>query len=385
VWLGNTPLTSANFAGELGHKYTFVVTATDRVSNTGQVTTTTYAVQATKYYYLGSSRVAMRRSTATGSEVTYLHVDHLGTVSVATNASAQVLARTLNLPYGGVRWASGVMPTDYGFTGQKDTGLGLVYLHARYYSGWVGRFISADTVVPELGNPPSLNRFSYVRNNPVKYTDPTGHKEDDGCSTEGCNLLRTDKEKNIRDAEYVRKYNFYRACEKHGGPGCPNVGEILAFTAAGFAATGLLSAAPEGIGLVLDKISPAAIGAASSVTAAACADGRCENEVEAAGVTAQQAWAMLKQFVQQRQDWTDTQRWQFIAKFADQMYTALQWEVPTGLNHIGITVGNTSVGYFISWWNKGDILSMASRAVASSGINQGQLLELIDTLANTIH
>jgi hypothetical protein len=98
VWLANTPLTSANFTGELGHKYTFVVTATDRVSNTGQVTTTTYAVQVTKYYYLGSSRVAMRRSTPTGTEVTYLHTDHLGTVSIATNASAQVLARTLNLP-----------------------------------------------------------------------------------------------------------------------------------------------------------------------------------------------------------------------------------------------------------------------------------------------
>jgi hypothetical protein len=77
------------------------VTATDNVSNTSQNSATTDAVQVTKYYYLGSSRVAMRRSTTTGSEVAYLHVDHLGTVSIATNASAQVLARTLNLPYGG--------------------------------------------------------------------------------------------------------------------------------------------------------------------------------------------------------------------------------------------------------------------------------------------
>jgi hypothetical protein len=109
LWLGSTYSTSANFTGELGHKYTFVVSATDRVSNTGQVTTTTYAVQATKYYYLGSSRVAMRQSTVTGTQVVYLHTDHLGTVSIATSASGQVLARTLNMPYGSVRWGSGHM------------------------------------------------------------------------------------------------------------------------------------------------------------------------------------------------------------------------------------------------------------------------------------
>ena len=46
---------------------------------------------------------------------------------------------------------------------------------ARFYSPRLGRFISADTVVPEPGNPQALSRYAYVYNNPLKYTDPTGH------------------------------------------------------------------------------------------------------------------------------------------------------------------------------------------------------------------
>jgi len=49
-----------------------------------------------------------------------------------------------------------------------------MYYEARYYDPALGRFISADTIVPEPGNPQALNRYSYVYNNPLRYTDPTG-------------------------------------------------------------------------------------------------------------------------------------------------------------------------------------------------------------------
>jgi hypothetical protein len=39
----------------------------------------------------------------------------------------------------------------------------------------LGRFLSADTIVPGYANPQNLNRFSYVLNNPIRYNDPTGH------------------------------------------------------------------------------------------------------------------------------------------------------------------------------------------------------------------
>lgn len=51
----------------------------------------------------------------------------------------------------------------------------MYFYNARYYDSYLNRFIQADTIVPDPGNPQDLNRFSYVRNNPVRYTDPTGH------------------------------------------------------------------------------------------------------------------------------------------------------------------------------------------------------------------
>ena len=112
-----------------------------------------------------------------GDAVTYLHTDHLGTVSVATSGNGQFIARTLNLPYGGVRWTDGTMPTDWGYTGQKEPiGTGLVYLHARFYAPATGRFISPDTMVPNRANPQDWNRYAYARNNPLVYTDPSGHQ-----------------------------------------------------------------------------------------------------------------------------------------------------------------------------------------------------------------
>ena len=69
---------------------------------------------------------------------------------------------------------------EHGFTGHRHNNtetndLGLIYMNARYYMPEIGRFISADTIVPEPANPQSYNRYSYSFNNPVNYTDPTGH------------------------------------------------------------------------------------------------------------------------------------------------------------------------------------------------------------------
>ncbi|MCB8953070.1 MAG: RHS repeat-associated core domain-containing protein [Ardenticatenales bacterium] len=71
---------------------------------------------------------------------------------------------------------AGLPYTDRGFTGQKhNDDLGLIYYNARYYLPGVGRFVSADTIVPGPANPQSLNRYAYALNNPVRYTDPSGH------------------------------------------------------------------------------------------------------------------------------------------------------------------------------------------------------------------
>ncbi|OGS15759.1 MAG: hypothetical protein A2251_08735 [Elusimicrobia bacterium RIFOXYA2_FULL_47_53] len=63
------------------------------------------------------------------------------------------------------------------YTGQIfDSGTGLYYYNARYYDPQLGTFITPDTIVQDLYDPQNLNRYSYCRNNPIIYTDPSGHE-----------------------------------------------------------------------------------------------------------------------------------------------------------------------------------------------------------------
>jgi RHS repeat-associated protein len=81
-----------------------------------------------------------------------------------------------HLPYGEARSASGTLPAERQFTGQRLDGLsGLYFYNARYYDAGLGRFASADSIVPATGNPQAWNRYSYVLNNPLRFLDPTGH------------------------------------------------------------------------------------------------------------------------------------------------------------------------------------------------------------------
>ncbi|EKE01269.1 MAG: Rhs-like protein, partial [uncultured bacterium] len=62
------------------------------------------------------------------------------------------------------------------YTGQQyDVETGLYYYKARYYNPVLARFIQADTVVPDAKNLQAYNRYAYAANNPLKYTDPSGH------------------------------------------------------------------------------------------------------------------------------------------------------------------------------------------------------------------
>jgi len=74
----------------------------------------------------------------------------------------------------------GTLATDYRFTGaRQEVGLGIYHMGARWYDPALARWLSADTLVPEPGNPQAFNRYSYVLGNPLRYTDPTGHIEQD--------------------------------------------------------------------------------------------------------------------------------------------------------------------------------------------------------------
>ena len=87
------------------------------------------------------------------------------------------------MPFGETRpgYPTGSVPTDRRFTGQREeSGLGSLYdYNARFYSPALGRFLSADTIVPDGKNPQQFNRYAYTLNNPVRYIDPSGHLSKD--------------------------------------------------------------------------------------------------------------------------------------------------------------------------------------------------------------
>jgi RHS repeat-associated protein len=86
------------------------------------------------------------------------------------------VARQRYYPFGDLRGTDGTVTTDIGYTGQRrDDATGLMYYQARYYDPLTARFTQPDSIVPDLGNPQDLNRYSYVRNNPATYTDPSGN------------------------------------------------------------------------------------------------------------------------------------------------------------------------------------------------------------------
>jgi RHS repeat-associated protein len=126
-----------------------------------------------KYYYAGSTRVAMRTGSSTPN---YLLGDHLGSNAITTNSSGVRIAEIRYYPWGTTRYTYGTSPTTYQYTGQRvETSLGLLFYNARWYDPSLGRFLQADTIVPGAGNPQAYDRYAYTLNNPIKYIDPSGH------------------------------------------------------------------------------------------------------------------------------------------------------------------------------------------------------------------
>ena len=150
--------------------------------------------EVTKYYFAGSQRVAMRVSDGVSSTVTYLHGDHLGSTSLATDGSGEAVSLQHYYPYGETRSTNGTLPTDFQYTGQRhDSTIKLLDYNARWYDSLTGRFISPDTIIPDPANPQSLNRYSYVYNNPCNLVDPSGHCGEGSSPGEGVSQERHDR------------------------------------------------------------------------------------------------------------------------------------------------------------------------------------------------
>ncbi len=105
------------------------------------------------------------------------HSDQLRSNSASTNVTGTLIARLGYKPYGQTAWSTAELPAQFGYTGQRyDQGDGWIYDYgARFYDTNILRFLSADTIVPQAGNPQTFNRYAYVAGNPLKYIDPSGN------------------------------------------------------------------------------------------------------------------------------------------------------------------------------------------------------------------
>ena len=112
-------------------------------------------------------------------------------------------------PFGGTRYDAGGQLTAYRYTGQRveTGGTGLYDYGARWYDPVIGRFIQADTIIPDPGDPQSLNRYSYVSNNPLKYTDPTGHRE---CEDRDCKKTSPAAQSKAKKTDLKLPFKFDR-------------------------------------------------------------------------------------------------------------------------------------------------------------------------------
>jgi len=144
-------------------------------------------------------RDGLLRATVTPSGQQQLHLDHLGTPRLVTNASGVQTGLHSYYPFGD---ELNLTPTEspvgqLKFTGhQRDSntsGNSLDYMHARYYSPTMGRFLSIDPVLrvnKSIAQPQLWNRYTYVTNNPLRFIDPTGKYECRGWSSE-CQAFNT--------------------------------------------------------------------------------------------------------------------------------------------------------------------------------------------------
>jgi len=109
-------------------------------------------------------------------EVYFLLGDHLGSTTITLNLDGSIKSEIRYSAWGATRYTSGTTLTERHYTGQiEESQFGLYFYNARWYDSALGRFIQADTIIPQSNNSLSWDRYAYVGNNPCNNTDPDGH------------------------------------------------------------------------------------------------------------------------------------------------------------------------------------------------------------------
>ena len=111
--------------------------------------------------------------------IRYQYDNHLGSASLELDESANVISYEEYHPFGTSSYRLGTNEAEvqlkrYRYVGkERDEETGLYYYGARYYAGWLGRFISTEPLKEKY---PNLSTYCYCANNPVKYVDLDGRE-----------------------------------------------------------------------------------------------------------------------------------------------------------------------------------------------------------------
>jgi RHS repeat-associated protein len=206
----------------------------------GRRVTKTWNGQTTTFVYDASGNLAAEYGGPGGDTGTqYLTSDHLGSTRLVTDSTGAAVKCYDYLPFGeeigngtagrGSCFGSGSYPVAGGATNreftskERDAETGLDFFESRYYSSAQGRFTSPDEFkggfldafsghavfqpgplpYADITDPQTLNKYAYVRNNPLRYTDPDGHCVEDFCVVEGGVALAAGSSAELSCAEWV--------------------------------------------------------------------------------------------------------------------------------------------------------------------------------------
>ena len=136
----------------------------------------------------GRTVAIYNRGSNGANNTVYPLVDHLGSVEAITDQNGAIIVKESFDPWGkrrGSNWvglpSSGDLTniansTRRGYTGHTMLdNVGLVHMNGRVYDPVIGRFLSADPFIQFADDTQSWNRYTYVLNNPLSYTDPSGY------------------------------------------------------------------------------------------------------------------------------------------------------------------------------------------------------------------
>ncbi|WP_026711072.1 RHS repeat-associated core domain-containing protein [Flavobacterium filum] len=129
------------------------------------------ALTSLNHYYLHrdsqSSIVAISKADSSGALVEQRYFDAWGNLKNAIVSNVSITPNSLG-------WISSLI-LDRGYTGHEHLNtVGLIHMNGRLYDPKLKRFLSPDNFVQDAFNTQNYNRYGYVLNNPLLYTDPSG-------------------------------------------------------------------------------------------------------------------------------------------------------------------------------------------------------------------